>query len=144
MWNIIHEWSWYIIIGHFILFVFLMLLICIISRMQMHLWVHWKIQRKSWNKLYRKWMMTWLRCVKPQHRYISLAFTYAFVKHICWPPFHHTLVCVFIVKWLSLEFYHNSSSKRSFLISNFMFKVLASQKRMENKYKAAQQASEDW
>ena len=32
----------------------------------------------------------------------------------------------------------------SFLLLLLLFKVLASQKRMENKYKAAEQSSEDW
>lgn len=39
------------------------------SHMQMHSWVPWKTQKKSWNKLFSKWMMIWQRCAKPQHRY---------------------------------------------------------------------------
>lgn len=45
---------------------------------------------------------------------------------------------------ISSEEIHPVWSMLKFLLASSIFKVLASQKRLENKYKAAQQASDDW
>lgn len=48
---------------------------------------------------------------------------------------------IFTFKWKSISFHiMKNKSARFFLF----LKVLASQKRLENKYKTAEQASEDW